>query len=98
MVDQFIIAAPYRLRDIWIVEIFGLIYVGFDIIYFYSAPRGDKIIYVILDWGRNTTEALLYCFGTILVLIPLFTLVHYGLFRYIEAFTSNQSKIWNNTT
>lgn len=93
MVDQFIIAAPFRLRDIWIAEIFGLLYVGFDVVYFYEAPRGDKIIYVILDWGRNTLEALLYCLGTILVLIPFFALVHYGLFRYIEAFTSGR----NNT-
>lgn len=81
LVDQMLIATRFRLRDAWMTELFSLVYVIFNIAYYFSAPRGEKIIYYILDWGRKPGLACAYTLVTLLVLVPLFDLVHYGLFR-----------------
>ncbi|CAM9972969.1 unnamed protein product [Ascophyllum nodosum] len=92
LVDQFIVATPRRLREMWISMLFATMYLLFDFIWYMEAPTGQKVIYIILDWERNLDEALLYSFGTLLVLIPIFTLVHYGIFRYHVWTTNKRSR------
>lgn len=81
LVDQLLVASRFRFRDLWKAELFAMAYLIFNISYYYIEPYGSKLIYYILDWGRNPGLAVAYSLGTLLVLIPLFALVHYGLFR-----------------
>lgn len=62
-------------------EVFALAYLTFNISYYYIEPTGSKLIYYILDWGRRPGVAVAYTLATLLVLIPFFAFVHYGLFR-----------------
>lgn len=62
-------------------ELFALVYLTFNILYYILAPQGAKLIYSILDWGQHFDTALTYTLVTLLVLIPLFALVHFAAFR-----------------
>lgn len=84
LVDQLLVASPFRIRDLWKTEAFAMIYLTFNICHYYIAPDGSKLIYSILDWARDPVEAVAYSLGTLFVLIPLFAFVHYGLFRLRE--------------
>ena len=81
MVDQFFVASEFRLRDAWKAETVGTLYVIFNITYYCLAPPGEKLIYDILDWGRRPWKAVGYAALTLFVLIPLFTALHYGIYR-----------------
>lgn len=59
-------------------------YLVFNISYYYLASTGDKLIYIILDWGRDPWEAVGYSVLTLFFLIPAFAVLHYGLFRWDE--------------
>ncbi|CAM9518824.1 unnamed protein product [Laminaria digitata] len=94
LVDQLLVASRFRFRDLWKAELFAMAYLIFNISYYYIEPSGSKLIYYILDWGRNPGVAVAYSLGTLLVLIPLFALVHYGLFRLRECiYAAFQKKV-----
>lgn len=63
-------------------ELFAVVYLTFNISYYFCAPYGQKLIYSILDWERDTLLAVTYAALTLFVLIPLFDLLHYGIFRW----------------
>ena len=65
----------------WKTEVFAIAYLAFNISYYFIEPRGSKLIYSILDWGRSPGIAVAYSLATLLALIPLFASAHYGLFR-----------------
>lgn len=81
LVDQFLVADEFKLRYIMFAQAFGLIYIVFSIGWYYLAPKEDRLIYVIIDWGDNTLGACIYGIVCILVLGPLFGLLHVGIYR-----------------
>lgn len=81
MIDQFLVASEFRLRDAWKAELVGTVYIIFNITYYCLAPPGEKLIYYVLDWGRSPLVAVAYSALTLLVLVPGFTVLHYGIFR-----------------
>lgn len=81
VVDQLLVATEYRLRQISAVELYGVIYVAFNIIFYYSSSEDDRVIYDILDWGEGTATAIAYTVGILGVLLPLFAFLHLGVFR-----------------
>ncbi|CAN0496371.1 unnamed protein product, partial [Ectocarpus sp. 8 AP-2014] len=81
LLDQFLVADEFKLRYILFPQAFGVIYLFFNLGWYYLAPDDDRLIYIILDWEDNTLGACVYAFGAILVGAPLFGLVHLGLFR-----------------
>lgn len=77
------VATPFTLRAIWYAEAYGLVYLTFDIIWFYCAPSGKGVIYVILDWDDAPLTAVAYSLVVMLILLPLFVALHYGIFRCV---------------
>lgn len=77
-------ASEFRLRDAWKAEAVGTIYVIFNITYYCLAPLGEKLIYYILDWGRKPLVAVAYSALTLFVLVPVFTALHYGIYRSVD--------------
>ncbi|CAM9397563.1 unnamed protein product [Ectocarpus fasciculatus] len=81
LLDQFLVADEFKLRYILFPQVYGVIYICFNVGWYYLAPNDDRLIYIILDWEDNTLGACIYAFGAIFVGAPLFGLVHFGLFR-----------------
>ncbi|CBJ25727.1 conserved unknown protein [Ectocarpus siliculosus] len=90
LLDQFLVADEFKLRYILFPQAFGVIYLFFNVGWYYLAPDDDRLIYIILDWEDNTLGACIYAFGAILVGAPLFGLVHLGLFRLRESVYHNR--------
>lgn len=81
IVDQMLIATPVRLVNLWTTEVFAVVYVCFNIAWFFFGPAEERVIYPILDWGNNPVEAIIVVLVACFVLEPLCALLHYGVFR-----------------
>lgn len=77
------VATEYNFKQLWASEIYGLIYVAFNVSFFYLGPEDEKVIYDILDWGEDPGTAATFAIVILLVLVPLFGFVHYGVFRCV---------------
>lgn len=81
LVDQFLVAAEFRLRYVLFGQAYGAIYLAFNVGWYYLAPKDDRLIYVIFDWQNNPLEGCIYGLGAMFVGAPLFTLLHFGVYR-----------------
>lgn len=81
IVDQVLVATRYPLSALWFAEIFGVAYLLFDILWDVFTPGSKGVIYAILDWDNAPVLAVLYAAVALVILVPLFVLLHHGLFR-----------------
>lgn len=81
LLDQFLVADEFKVRNIIFGQVYGVIYLTFNIVWYYVAPREDRLIYAILDWENNPLMACIYGLGSILVLAPLFGVLHIRVYR-----------------
>lgn len=81
LIDQFLIADEYKVRYVIFAQAFGVIYLVFSIGWYYIAPKEDRLLYSVLDWGNETLVACIYAVLCMLVLAPLFALLHFGVYR-----------------
>lgn len=72
---------------------YGVFYVVFNIIWYYVGWR-ERVLYEVLDWDNKPLTACIYGAVSILVLCPLFSLVHLFVYRYR---TSGCSTCWTST-
>ena len=79
--DQFLIADEFKLRYVIFGQVYGGLYIAFNVGWYYLAPREDRLIYVILDWDKKPLVACIYALGCVLVLGPMFGVLHYGVYR-----------------
>lgn len=64
--------------------IYGVTYIVFNILWYVGASGDDRVIYKTMDWGEDIGEASLFAVIVVFVLVPLFGLVHYGVFRCVQ--------------
>lgn len=83
VVDVLLVSTEFKLSHILAGEICGVIYTAVNIVYYFTAPEDERIIYDILDWGGDTGGAVLFSAITLLILIPLFGFVLYGISRCV---------------
>lgn len=70
----------------WASVIYSVAYIAFNIAFFFlETDEEERVIYGILDWGENAGKAALIALGIIVVLVPVFGLLHYGVFRCVYA-------------
>lgn len=81
LIDQLLVADEFKLRYVVFPQVFGVIYIIFNVVWYYLAPNEDRLIYSILDWSNNTLVACIYGVVCILVLAPFFALLHFGVYR-----------------
>ena len=81
LLDQFLIADEFKLRTIIFGQIYGAIYIAFNVGWYYLAPREERLIYFILDWDEKPLVASIYALGCVLVLGPILGVLHYGVYR-----------------
>ena len=81
VIDQVLIADEYKMRHVVFTQIYGVAYVAFNLLWFCYAPEKDRLLYDIMDWKRKTLVACFYGVVCILVLAPLFSLLHLHIYR-----------------
>ena len=81
LVDQFLVAAEFRHRYVFFGQVYGVIYLLFNVGWYYLAPKEDRQIYVILDWENKPLVACIYGLGLLFIGAPLFAVLHCGVYR-----------------
>jgi len=81
MVDQFLVADEFKLRHVVIAQAYGVFYVLFNVIWYYEGWK-NKLLYEVLDWDNKPLVACIYSIGSVVILIPLFALVHSFIYRW----------------
>lgn len=81
LVDQFLVADEFKMRYVLYAQAYGAAYLVFNILWYYLAPKDDRLIYEIIDWNNKPLVACIYGLGSLLIAAPLFTWLHYGVFR-----------------
>lgn len=84
LLDNFLVATPFRLTDMWIAELYSLVYLCFNIVWYYFGEPNGGVIYSILDWNNDPLTAALYILLVFFVMIPIFSFIHYMVFRMRE--------------
>lgn len=80
MIDQFLVADEFKLRHVVIAQAFGVLYVLFNLIWYYEGWE-EKVLYAVLDWENKTLVACIYSIGSVVILVPLFGLLHLFIYR-----------------
>lgn len=80
LIDQFLVADDFKLRHVVFSQAYGLVYVLFTILWYYEGWE-EKLLYKVLDWEIKPVVACIYSLGSILVLTPLFGLLHLFICR-----------------
>lgn len=70
------------MKQLWASELFGALYITFNIIFYFTAPEEDRLLYSILDWEEEPVGAIIYTVIILGVLIPIFAVIHLGVFRW----------------
>ena len=71
LVDQMLVADEYRLWHLVFTQVYGVCYVVWTVVWYFSGPQRDRLIYDVLDWQGGTLAACLYSLATIAVLTCL---------------------------
>eukprot|EP00752_Nemacystus_decipiens_P006380 g5752.t1 len=83
LIDQFLVADEFKLRHVVFSQMYGVFYIVFNIIWYYFGWR-EKLLYEVLDWDNKPLVACIYGAVCILILCPLFSLVHLVVYRRRE--------------
>lgn len=67
-----------------IAQVWGLAYVTFNVIWYYTAPEDTRLIYPIFDWEHETLKAAVYSLASLLILTPLLAVLHAGICRCVD--------------
>lgn len=81
MVDQVLIADEYKMRHVIFAQVYGVAYIAFNVLWFFYAPEENRLLYDIMDWKRKTLVACFYGTVCVLILAPLFSLLHLYIYR-----------------
>lgn len=65
----------------WATFSYGVAYIIFNVVWFLNSPENSRVIYNILDWGDDLGAAIIAAALILFALVPIFGLVHYGVFR-----------------
>lgn len=69
---MYFVASEYRCRSYCYSEYFGIVYLVFNLIWYYHGVPAERRVYPILDWEKDTGTAGLYVFLILFVMIPTF--------------------------
>lgn len=87
LIDQFLVADEFKLRHVIFFQICGVVYIGFNIVWYYVGWQ-ENILYEVLDWDNKPLVACIYGAVCVMVLSPLFSLLHLFLYRYLPVITA----------
>ena len=68
MLDTILSARPIRILHVWCSFAFGILYLGFNLVYVLAGGMdfdGNNFIYNILDWNERPLRSVGFSFGAI---------------------------------
>ena len=85
MVDQFLIASEFKIGFAWMGLYFFVIYIFYNVIYYYEHNEEDRVSFEVFDWDPEPGKACLWVFLILAFFVPGFTAFHVFIYRYVRA-------------
>lgn len=82
ILDQFLVASEFKMKYAWLALYFFVVYLFFNLAYYYEAAEVDRVTFEVFDWEEDPDRACLWLFLILAFLIPLFSGAHYFVYRY----------------
>lgn len=83
VVDNMLVATPFRVLDIFTTYAFCAAYLLFNIVWYYFGPLDERLIYGTLDWKNCPLASAANVLLTFFILLPVSAWIHYGVFRCV---------------
>lgn len=84
MVDQFLIASEFKIGFAWMGFYFFVIYIFYNVIYYYEHNEEDRISFEVFDWEPEPGKACLWVFLILAFFVPGFTAFHVFVYRCVR--------------
>lgn len=82
-IDQLLVATKFERKQMVASFAFSVTYVAFNIVWFLTAPKDERVIYSVMDWSDSIGNSALTALIIIFVLVPLAGVIHYCVFRWV---------------
>ena len=82
MVDQFLIASEYKIKYAWLGIYYFVVYIFFNVGYYYNTTGGDRLTYEVFDWAVDPGKGCLWVFLILAFFVPGFSSFHYFVYRW----------------
>lgn len=76
VLDQFLIATDYKCRAFWLTEYYAIVYLLFNLVWYYKKSRSERVLYELMDWEIDPGRATLFTFIILCGLIPAASVFH----------------------
>lgn len=86
VVDQFLVASEFKIKYAWLGEYYFIVYIFFNVGYYYETTGEDRLTYEVFDWEGDPGKAILWIFLIMAFFIPGFAGFHFFVYRYAEVY------------
>lgn len=86
-----LVATKFERKQMRAAFAYGATYITWNILWFLVGTESEKVIYSTIDWGENLEGAILFAVVIIFVLIPVYGLIHYGVYRCVITWVGSAS-------
>ncbi|CAM9172394.1 unnamed protein product [Hapterophycus canaliculatus] len=83
-IDQLLVATKFERKQMLATIFFSATYIAFNIIWFLTAPKDERVIYDLMDWGDSVGNSAAFSAVILFILAPIAGVIHYCLFRLRE--------------
>lgn len=80
-IDQLLVATKFERKQMVASFVFSATYVAFNIVWFLTAPKDERVIYSVMDWGDSIGNSVATSLIIVFVLVPIAGVIHYCVFR-----------------
>lgn len=85
LLDQFLIATEMKFKYAWLGLYFFVVYIFYNVIYYYEHNVEDRVTFEVFDWDENPGRACLWVFLILAFGVPGFTALHVFVYRCVAA-------------
>lgn len=82
-IDQLLVATKFERKQMVASFVFSVTYVTFNIVWFLTAPKDERVIYSVMDWGDSVGNSAATALIIVFVLVPIAGVIHYCVFRWV---------------
>lgn len=79
---MFLIASEYKIKYAWLGVYYFVVYIFFNVGYYYNTDGEDRLTYDVFDWDAHPGKGCLWVFLILAFFVPGFSSFHYFVYRW----------------
>lgn len=86
-----LVATKFQRGQMLASFLYTVTYSTCNIAWFLLGPKSKKVIYTAIDWDSGIEKAITLVVGTVFVMVPVGSLIHYGVYRCVLTWIGSAS-------